>query len=509
MPGASGTSTLLRNALFSNVTTNLSGAGCTVRAEQITSDGASYFKSDLGSCYLTNSLLVGVTTPGTFTSSQTVQTLSSGVGVFRTVGAGAHYLADDTYRNQGIPGVSIAGELKRLTTYPPVVISSDFTSPTVLAPQAQRDTDVGDLGFHYYPVDFAWSGLNLTSSLILTNGVVVMNYGGAGTLIGDQALFISEGRPEPLMNHLIRFNAVQENSLNWGGGTSGSGALLMQNTIPFYAAPTIKLRFTEVTSMGSANAWVDPLFVGGPYTVNFTVQDSLLRGVAYSTWNSTLSATPNHFFTNNILLRPNIVFEQGYVGTGWPMNVRLWNNLVQGGTFGFIYYSAAYGVFDVQNNLFDTVALTSSGTYTVDYNGFKSTTALGGTHNKTVTTADYQTGPLGGFYYPPSGSGNLSTLINAGSVANASTIGFYHKTVLTDQTKEGTSGLDIGFHYVATAGSGATAPLDTNGDTLADYRQDVNGNGTVDGTETSWNTGYTSPNGVPSATSFSLFTPVR
>jgi hypothetical protein len=51
---------------------------------------------------------------------------------------------------------------KNLTTYPPVVLSAHFTADTVLSPQAQRDTDTLDLGYHYVPLDYCWSGLNLT-----------------------------------------------------------------------------------------------------------------------------------------------------------------------------------------------------------------------------------------------------------------------------------------------------------------------------------------------------------
>ena len=111
--------TLLRNALFNNVTTNLSGSGCTVRAEHITSDGAAYFKSDLSICTLTNSLLVAVTTPGTFTSSLNVQTVANAAGVFKSVGSGAHYLADSAYRNQGTLSTTIQSAIARKTTYAP------------------------------------------------------------------------------------------------------------------------------------------------------------------------------------------------------------------------------------------------------------------------------------------------------------------------------------------------------------------------------------------------------
>jgi len=92
----------------------------------------------------------------------------------------------------------------------------------------------------------------------------------------------------------------------------------------------------------------------------------------------------------------------------------------------------------------------SEGTVTItnSNNAYKGTTQLaGGTNNKTLTTTDYKTGPLGRFYYPTSGT-NLFTLINAGS-RTADLAGLYHHTVRFDQVKETNSVVDIGYHYAA------------------------------------------------------------
>ena len=45
--------------------------------------------------------------------------------------------------------------------------------------------------------------------------------------------------------------------------------------------------------------------------------------------------------------------------------------------------------------------------------------------------------------------------------------------------------MDIGYHYVATDAYGN--PLDSNGDGIPDYLEDVNGNGLVDSGEIGWN----------------------
>ncbi len=112
----------------------------------------------------------------------------------------------------------------------------------------------------------------------------------------------------------------------------------------------------------------------------------------------------------------------------------------------------------------------------------------------------------GSFYYPTSGgSTNLYALLNAGS-RNATTAGLYHFTVRTDQAKETNSVVDIGYHYTAAGTNGL--PADVDGDGLADYFEDRNGNGVYDGAsgETDW---QTSNSGLSGPAALQLFTPLK
>src|SRR5258707_882435 len=91
-------------------------------------------------------------------------------------------------------------------------------------PQAQRDTDTPDIGYHYDSLDYAVSTLALSNATInILPGTAVgifatninANYG-IGLFYGAQ--LYSEGSPTNL-NRIVRFNTVQEqaNSI-WDSG---------------------------------------------------------------------------------------------------------------------------------------------------------------------------------------------------------------------------------------------------------------------------------------------------
>ena len=101
-----------------------------------------------------------------------------------------------------------------------------------------------------------------------------------------------------------------------------------------------------------------------------------------------------------------------------------------------------------------------------------------GSSNVVVSTFTYASGTLGNWYQA---STNFS---NRGS-RTASTAGLYHHTTTTNQVKEGTSAVDIGFHLIA-VDIVTGLPLDYDGDGLPDYFEDRDGDSSVDSGETDW-----------------------
>src|SRR6266511_1300377 len=139
-----------RNVLIDNTTTAFYHGSGVARGEHLTVHRTTNLKIEPSGplpLYVTNSLLVGVTNVPTATNSflsvNNYLSTNDQSSIFQAVGAGYHYLADNTFRNAGTTNINplLAAELKQRTTYPPIVLTNDFTIPTTLAPQAQRDED--------------------------------------------------------------------------------------------------------------------------------------------------------------------------------------------------------------------------------------------------------------------------------------------------------------------------------------------------------------------------------
>jgi hypothetical protein len=468
-PMASSGVQALHNVLLSvcNVAVANTGSGgscMAVRAEHVTADQIAQFL--VGGCTsiesaLTNSLLTAVGVLGASFTLDHSDHLPSGAGVFINGGTmGNYYLADSTYRGSGNPNINPAlrDDLKQTTTCPPEVRTAHFTSDTTLNrnPAVLRDTgDNPDRGYHYDALDYCWTGLNVNNAtLTLSDGVAIGFYGQYATVLQAGSKIVSAGSPVK-RNQLARYNSVQEQHSAWGSSSSsmallrGTCDLAMFNytDVSFLAASTYRRYFLWFISATGSDQWF--------------MKDCDIRG-AFLPMGGLANGKPTIRFTNNIFDRCQITL------TRWAYDfpLVLLNNLFRGGATSTTLYSPAY-YWSLANNLFTGVTLTWSGAPPPNIcTAYHQTTALPSNPGPiyTIGTADFQTGPLGSYYYPATANGNnLFTLIDVGSGTSAS-LGLNSHTTQTDQTAD-SGPVDIGFHYVALeppTATGASIPVCRN-----------------------------------------------
>ncbi|MBI3418002.1 MAG: hypothetical protein HY043_22155 [Verrucomicrobia bacterium] len=506
-------SVALRNVLVYNssygaayVFFNLPGQ--TFTAENVTFDSNYYLFTPNSSnpiASFNNCLITGYTSTGSGTYSGNGNfAVTSNAGIYQTVGAGAHYLANNTYRNIGTTSIdaTLLNDLKSRTTYPPIVRTTDFAVNTTLLPDlvnVPRDIDTPDIGYHYDALDEAWSNLNLNNNLtlVLTNGFSVAVYGTKGLTVKAGAKLISEGTPTAL-NRLVRYQTVQEQPTIWGTTASSMSLLGITSGTPF---PEVRLRFTDVSIMADSTTSQIKKYLLQNNNLNagaFTMTDCQLRGV-YLDVASTAGAGMTVAFTNNLVLRSKFNFSQAGIGSGQsPFTLSAYNNTFYGGSVS-LTYSDSTTAWTLRDNLFDGVTLTSPGGLQVthDHNAYAATSVLPGSTSANITTnlsppLDYQGGPAAnwygveGGYYCPTGGVKLSQLIDwdTTTTRTPATLGLFHYTVKTAaNSKEGTDTLqrvDLGYHYVGV--NSLNQPIDTDADGAPDYWEDRNGNGVFDQT---------------------------
>jgi hypothetical protein len=481
------------NCLFSGCGTNiLTGVrGADLYGEHITADGGCFDAYPADTVTFVNSILTGCPTTGRLSLTNSITNATS-AGIFQTVGAAGYYLVDgSTNRNSGTTNINRAllADLNNKTTYPPLVLTN-ITADTVLSPQAQRDTDLPDLGYHYDPIDYAGSGLILTNTLLLTNGVALATYGTSAslTLCGSGQL-VSQGLANNL-NHIVRYNTVQEQSTtNWATTSVSDSVAFASQSASAHCA------FTAWSIPGGSGNHVNQAYD----TTGSWFAHNQFTGGAFA-MNPGLVA-----LTNCLWERVALTLDDETDNDSWY----LYNNLFRGGSLSYrIRGSSPVAV--AYDNFFDRTSIakgTGSANFTSGYNGYvTANTTLSGSQCCDVTLTNnpiYQTSYLGSYYYPTNG-GLLSTLIDAGS-RSAPAAGLYYFTTTTNQVPEGATAVDIGFHYVAIDLS-TGQPYDADGDGIADYLEDANYNGVPDWLEIQMGYNPSQPNDLgKSQSGYGLF----
>ncbi len=494
----------LRNVLMASVKTNFytttfasSGSG-----ENLTIDQATRLYTTGGSgsisLALTNSLLVAVTYPGSYTGSHNATT-SNPSTVFQTVGAGSHYLpAGSSWRGAGTSNIDpdLAKDLKTKTTQPPLVQTNGWiTSDTTLLPRDIRDTGSSpDLGFHYDVLDQVFSFVLVSNcSLTISAGTAVGTFGSGniyGLALWNGGHLKVEGTPANLV-HVARYNLVQEQAnIAWSGSMP----------VPHFYTPwwdpdpmaTASFRFMESSMPASRLYYGNHIVYAYGAIPPVVMQDCHFRG------GELIGYQPDIVAKNCLFEDVAVTFQDFAVNSNYTLR----NNLFYHGSLSLYHYRS--GTFLCKDNTFERAAIAQDG-LAIDHgwNGYltgQNRLSPTKTTDKVVSTFNFQSSasdPSRRFYLPTG-----SALINAGS-QSASLNGLFHYTTTTDQAKEGSSLVDIGLHYIALNAQGS--PVDTDGDSLADYVEDLDGNGLQSSGETKYDSGDSDEDGLTDAAELLVF----
>ena len=475
----------MRNALIHDSEFGIvNGSATNNFHENVTFHRLNNLRNGSASTTLTNCLIVAVTNGVNFTGSNN-QTNINDSGVFQTLASGSRYLANNSpYRDAGTTNIdaTLLADLRQMTTFPPIWLTNDFTSDTVLSPQAQRDTDTPDLGYHYSPLEFYFSGLTIKSNatLLVTNGAAIgIDFSAAsfGLKLDSGGTLISEGTPLNL-NRFVRTHSVQETT---SAAAGSNGVPTVADTLPCSTTLSAQFRFTDL-----------PMFAGNYYHFKQTTSNGALASLVFrdsQIRGGYLSLSPSN--ASQTIAWTNTLFER--VGTdispSAAMTLNSWNNLFYEGSLNLQPMTNSSWTF--KDNLMDGSSITQNNiTITHDYNGYRTNsnrlTPTAG--NDVVTNVVYETGQLGRWYLPAS-----SPFLDLGS-RNATNAGLYHFTSVTNNIKETNSVVNIGLHYIALDANGQ--PYDTDGEGLFDYLEDINGNGTTEPGESNFTLSDTDGDGV-------------
>jgi len=480
-----------RNCLFYDTGTNFVGSYYHGIGQNITCDQYAQLDDSPSLDYEVDLGCEGIMTGSTNTSSlEFVNSLFSGGGdlgpvpitssyspgqlpgeiLYQPMGGGYHYLTNGSpHRDAGTTAIDadLLADLRQMTTYPPALLESiTITSNCLFNPSIPRDTNTVDIGYHYSPIDILMHNVAVTNTVTTTiaPGTVVAGF---STNIMDRMLSVSSGAhlaatgtptsPVWIVDH----NTVQsENPTGW---TSDVYSVLTDDRLSDSAPPpgAFDFRFTRFSAI-STNV---PIL--GIFASPLTLRDCQFHGA--SAYGLAQVAVTNCLFDGSLL-----GFDQLSNAPAIVQNATFHFGELLARMMGAINLTVSDTVFE--QTLIDCSTNIQAG----NHNAYLTNCPMLQTNATDVmlTNAAFVIGPLGNFYYPTSGGG-LARLINAGST-NANLLGLYHFTTTTNfvgavEQKETNSIVDIGFHFVAANSAGS--PIDSDGNGLPDYLQDISGLG--------------------------------
>jgi len=359
------------------------------------------------------------------------------------VGAANCYLTNGcAFINAGTTNVDpyLLGLLKNKTVYSPQIFSStSFSVATNFSIRAWRDTNTPAQGYHYDPLDYVFSGVNVYSNMTFNAGTAVGWYelpGSGGTGCGfniyDKVVLAFKGTASAPCT-FARYCTVQEggnglwSNLGYMGGiVSGSlsGGYSMNPT----HAPLISMNFTRCA-----------LLAEGPNQFRESTGGGLSQVVAQNSeiWNGNVGT----YWDN--LIATNCLFDRVNLGVGGGNAAQYWmrNCTMRGGSLSLSKYGLTWPVW-IEECAFDGTSIAvddnSGGNTNItycDFNAFllhsNQLPLVPARHNLTnLLSFNWQSSWFGNFYQATN-----SPLIDAGSTT-AVQFGLYHFTTQTNQIKK-------------------------------------------------------------------------
>ncbi len=413
---------------------------------------------------------------------------------YQSVGAGNYYLSSTSrFLTNGTTNISPAllSQLQMKTTQPPLFLTNPITANTVLTPQAQRDTNGTELGFHYDVIDYLAACTVSNATLLLTNGVAVGYYNNQGICLQNDSQLVSQGAPNQ-RNYLVYYGLVQEQPVNlWATNSAVAQSTPISPMQGISTNPSIFLRLTTLSAPQGETNLLNTADTGQVIS-GLTLRDCEIYG-AGANW--LMNESSNIFaigFTNNVFHRTPIAISNNATVTSinnlFYGSSNIITNILLNGTNVTVTNTTTVSILNRSgtssnislNNAFYGVKVLLDNTNGMGYNAYLNgaTNANGSTNSTDLPAANiaWLGGPLGAYYQAAGGP-----LYEKGSTS-ASNLDLYHYTVTTNNVVEGNNTVSIGYHYVALGTNGL--PLTTNG--APDYLLDANGNGITYSGEVFW-----------------------
>jgi hypothetical protein len=452
------------NVLFSHLTNAVVSDGTnssmTVQAENVTADSLNYFTYDIYSVNVTavNSLFTTVTNEPLSANMTDCKSPTSGV-IYQPTGAGGYYLTNGGtgggYKGAGTTSIDqgLLLDLATLTTYAPVVITNTYlTANTNLSPQVPRNTGAPDLGYHYFPLDWAMSAVVSNAVVTIQAGTALCLYGSNfGISLAGSGAIVSLGTATSPV-YFANYNTVQEQSnpdwetTNW---------VFYSMIAAEEGNASASFSFTDWSSLASRVQFVSSVW--GP----FIFQNCQLYSGAVWDEGATVSS-------NSLYWRVAVFVVPNGIATNTFCNNLFWE--------GSLYYNkdGTGGSWTFRDNLFDQCDVTNKANYdmTVCSNNAYATNLVSMVLNPLTPTNTsvfltnspaYLTGGFGQFYYPVT----QTNLINKGS-QSAAAAGLSYYTTCINNVADGTNTVTIGYHFPSeppTITSQPTNVVTTNGGT--------------------------------------------